>query len=70
MGGVLEHARQWARKAVVRAASSPLIHLVHDDETALNIIRASYAVNMAELKIMSGPVDDRLRNETEYDDTF
>ncbi len=41
----IHNARQWTRKAVARAESNnPLVHLVPDDEAALEIIRASYAI--------------------------
>lgn len=40
----IHNARQWTRKAVTRAESSPLVHLVLDDEAALEVIRASYAI--------------------------
>lgn len=41
----IHNARQWTRKAVARAeSSSPLVHLVPDDDAALEVIRASYAI--------------------------
>lgn len=50
----IHNARQWARKAVARAESnSPLVHLVPDDDAALEVIRASYVIFRTKRRIMA-----------------
>lgn len=38
------NAREWTRKAVIRAEVSPLVHLAFDDDAALEVIKSSYTV--------------------------